>query len=277
MTDVLAGAGAARYEIVRKIGEGASARVYLGVDRTSRSPVAVKVLRPELAATVSLSRFRREIGYLQTLRHSNILPILDASLDGDTPFLVMPYADGATLRERLIERRQLPLAEALRIAGEIALGLDHAHSHNIVHRDLKPANVLFVGDRTMIGDFGIARAIVASASEEKLSSSGIVVGTPDYMSPEQLFAEATVDGRCDVYALACVTYEMLVGEPPFTGATPISVAVQHAVRAMRPVRSVRPDVPGSVETAIRCALAKDADQRPATAVAFYEQLEHPSS
>jgi serine/threonine-protein kinase len=184
----------------------------------------------------------------------------------------MPYLAGATLRVRLNERGPMPLETVLNIVTQLASALDYAHAQNVVHRDLKPENVLFAGDRVMLCDFGIARAIIAS-SEDALSSSGIAIGTPAYMSPEQALQIENIDGRTDIYALGCVTYEMLTGDPPFTGASLMALMSRHASQEPFPIRSVRPEVPPHIEEAIRIALAKDPRDRQRTATAFAAQLQ----
>lgn len=263
-----------RYTIVREIGRGAMAIVYEGVDAERADRVAIKVLRPELAQSVSARRFNREIAFLRLLHHPNILPILDASDDhAEWLFLVAPYLAEDTLRQLVTRSGPLPLDATMRIVVNLASALDYAHSRNIVHRDLKPENVLFDGTRAVLADFGIARAIVASFDEQRLSSSGIVVGTPQYMSPEQQVGDPLIDGRTDIYALGCVTYEMLAGEPPFGQRSLLGVAAAHARQPPQSIRSVRPDVPPEVESAIMAAMAKRLHERPATAAGFVACLQ----
>lgn len=262
-----------RYAIAREVGRGSMARVYLAVDQENGQRVAIKVLRPELALSVSAARFLREIQYLRTLRHRNILPILDAADSGELLYFVMPFADGPTLRARLAKDGQLPLIDSVRIASQLADALDYAHAHNIVHRDLKPENVLFDRDLVVLCDFGIARAIVMSSTEDALSSSGIALGTPSYMSPEQALFDAPIDGRSDIYALGCVMYEMLTGELPFPGAGQLALAAAHAAVSPRPIRTVRPEVPSAMEAAVFSAMSKSVGARPGSGRAFIQMLE----
>jgi serine/threonine-protein kinase len=263
---------AARYSIVREIGRGGVAVVFEAVDSDTEESVAIKVLRPELVASVSAQRFLREIHFLRDLTHPNILPIIDAFETDELPYFVMPYARGGSLRERLRQHGPIPLDVAHTIARDLASAIDYAHSRNILHRDIKPENVLFDGPRSLLCDFGIARAIVLSATEPHFSSSGVVVGTPLYMSPEQFLLDAPIDGACDVYALGCVVYEMLTAEPPFAMSNALTLAWAHATQPPRSIRSVRPEVPVTMEAAVLAAMEKDVRRRPSSATAFVEQL-----
>ena len=263
---------ASRYQLRSELGRGAMALVYLAEDRQTGREVAVKVLRPELAASIGASRFHREIHFLATLHHPNILPILDSDEAGIFLYYVMPYVRGETLRARLDREGALPLPAVLRIAGELASAIDYAHTRNIIHRDIKPDNILFDGDRAMICDFGVARALVVS-NDDGLSSSGLAVGTPSYMSPEQALEARDIDGRTDIYALGCVTYEMLSGERPFTGPNAQAIIARHISQPPRSIRVVRPDVPEHVERAVVAALAKRASERPRNGADFVRQLE----
>ena len=261
-----------RYDIVREVGRGSMARVYLAVDRVESQRVAIKVLREELASSVIAARFLREIRYLRSLRHPNILPVLEAEESGNRLYFVMPYAEGQSLRARLIERGALSLPDVLGVASALADALDYAHAHNVLHRDLKPENILFDGDRVLLCDFGVARAIVLSSTEERLSSSGIILGTPCYMSPEMTLGDRPIDGRCDIYALGCVTYEMLTGEVPFPVAGALAQAAAHVTVPPRPIRTVRPDVPETMEAAVFWAMSKSVEHRPPSARAFVQSL-----
>lgn len=245
--------------------------VYLALDLRHQRNVAIKVLRPEFAVAVPTERFLREIQIEAQLKHPYILPLFDSGDADGLPFYVMPHVPGGSLRARLNQEAQLPFDEALRITHEVAEALSHAHAHGFVHRDVKPGNILLDESHALLADFGIARA-VSVLGGTALSQSGLVVGTPEYMSPEQGSEGAKVDGRSDVYALACVLYEMLSGEPPFTGATAQVVIARHMADAPRSLRVVRSTVPDHVEEAIRTALAKVPADRYATAEKFVAAL-----
>src|SRR5256885_1932339 len=200
------------------------ATAYLAQDMKHRRQVAIKVLKPELAGALGPERFLREIEIAARLQHPHILPLHDSGDADGFLYYVMPYVEGESLRQRLVREKQLPLEEALQITGAVASALSYAHSHDVVHRDIKPENILLSGGEAVVADFGIARAITA-AGGDKLTATGIAVGTPAYMSPEQVAGRAQLDGRTDVYSLGCVLYEMLAGAPPLTA--PTSEAVAH--------------------------------------------------
>ena len=248
------------------------ARVYRAHDRQHDRDVAIKVLHPELARAVGAERFLREIHIAARLQHPHILPLHDSGTADGLLYFVMPFVDGETLRDRLRREKQLPIDDALRIAREVADALAHAHDHNIVHRDIKPSNILLSGGHAIVADFGIARAITAAGRPE-VTTAGTAVGTPEYMSPEQASAEPSVDGRSDVYSLACVLYEMLGGEPPFTGRTPQVVMARHRQESPLPLKVLRPQLPPTVERALRIALAKVPADRFGTAREFAHQLD----
>jgi serine/threonine-protein kinase len=232
--DRLAVALADRYRIERELGAGGMATVYLAQDLKHDRQVAVKVLRPELAAVIGAERFLSEIKTTANLQHPHILPLFDSGIaqgsgagPGTEPpssraaeflFYVMPYIDGESLRDRLSREKQLPIADAIRIATEVASALDYAHRHNVIHRDIKPENILLHDGRALVADFGIALA-ASKAGGTRMTETGMSLGTPTYMSPEQAMGEREITARSDIYALGCVTYEMLLGEPPFTGPT----------------------------------------------------------
>ncbi|MBA3495630.1 MAG: serine/threonine protein kinase, partial [Gemmatimonadales bacterium] len=242
----LAAALADRYRIERELGRGGMAVVYLARDLKHDRPVALKVLRPELAAALGPARFEREIRFASLLQHPHILPVFDS---GDTAathgagawlWFTMPYIDGESLRDRLRRERQLPVGEAVRIAHEAARALDYAHRNGVVHRDVKPENILLTGDGdTLVADFGIGQGLGEPAESERLTMTGVIVGTPAYMSPEQAAGERELDGRSDIYSLGCVLYEMLAGEAPFTGPTAQALAVRRITEAPRPIRASR--------------------------------------
>jgi serine/threonine-protein kinase len=263
MTEILprlAAALADRYRIERELGAGGMATVYLAEDLKHQRKVAVKVLRPELAAALGHERFLREITTTANLRHPHILPLYDSGEAGEFLFYVMPYAEGETLRERLDREKQLPLDDALRIAGEVADALSYAHSRGVIHRDIKPENILLESGHAVVADFGIARA-VSAAGGDQLTKTGVAVGTAAYMSPEQAAGDEELDGRSDLYALGCVLYEMLAGLPPFTGPTFESLTRQHLTAEPRPITQLRPAVPAEVAAALERALAKTPADR----------------
>ena len=261
-----------RYRVERELGRGATATVYLAQDLRHDRQVALKVLYPELAASLGPERFRREIAIASKLSHPNILPLYDSGGAGGLLYYVMPYVAGESLRDRLRREIQLPVAEALRIARQVADALGHAHTQGLVHRDVKPGNILLQGDHASVADFGVARAI-ETASSERLTETGLAVGTAFYMSPEQAAGRGRVDGRSDVYALGCVLYEMLAGEPPFTGSTSQAVVAKHMQAPIPDVRVVRPSAPRRLQRAIERALAKVPADRFATAGEFAEALD----
>jgi serine/threonine-protein kinase len=260
-----------RFSIVREIGRGGMATVYLAEEQHPKRLVAIKVLNPELGARLGRERFIREVELLSNLTHPHIVPIFAAGEAQGLLYFVMPYQEGETLRERIHREGQLPIGFSLQIAREIADALQYAHGKNAVHRDIKPENVLISGEHAVVADFGIARAISASVGEG-LTETGLSVGTPSYMSPEQASLGDSLDGRSDIYALGCVLYEMLAGEPPFTGRTPQAVMARHAVDPAPRLRTVRTTVPQDVEAAIQKALSKSPVDRFDTAADFGEAL-----
>jgi serine/threonine-protein kinase len=249
-----------RYAIERQAGAGGMATVYLARDLKHGRAVAIKVLRPELAATIGTDRFLREVEMAARLQHPHILPVYDSGAADGVFYYVMPFVEGESLRDRLDRERQLPTEEAVRLAREAASALEYAHSHGVVHRDIKPENILLFGGHAVVADFGIARAVEAS-SGPALTGMGIAIGTPAYMSPEQATASSEVDGRSDQYSLACVLYEMLAGERAFSGPSVQSVMTKSITGPRPRVREVRASVPPGTEAAIVKALATDPEQR----------------
>jgi serine/threonine-protein kinase len=267
---------AGRYAIERELGAGGMATVYLAADLRHDRRVAIKTVRPELAASVGAERFLREIRIAAKLQHPHILPLFDSGAVGDLLFYVMPYVEGESLRDRLTRERQLPVAEALHLTREIADALAYAHSLGVVHRDVKPENILLAGGHALVADFGIACAVSAAGSP-RITESGLAIGTPAYMSPEQATAEPQIDGRSDLYSLACVLYEMLAGEPPYTGPTAQVVLARRLTDPMPSLRAARDTVPDVVEGAVRRALARAPTDRFATVAAFADALSAPAT
>ncbi len=231
--DQLRSALSDRYAIERELGRGGMAVVYLAEDRKLGRAVALKVLRPELAASLGAERFLRETEIAAKLTHPNILALHDRGDADGLLYYTMPYVEGESLSDRLARERQLPVDEALQITREVAEALAHAHAQGIVHRDIKPDNILFEGGHAVVADFGIARAIDVAAGE-RLTETGLAVGTPAYMSPEQASGVEGVDARSDQYALACVLYEMLAGEPPFPGSSAQAILARKVTEPPRP-------------------------------------------
>ena len=277
LTDATGGAGrgpptlGARYRVERELGRGGMATVYLARDLRHDRLVALKVLHPELAAMLGPERFLREIQLTARLDHPSILPLLDSGADDGRLWYAMSYVEGGSLRDRLRREVQLGVDEAVRIAREVAGALDYAHARGIVHRDIKPENVLLNGERVLVADFGIAKALLAGDAG-KLTETGLALGTPSYMSPEQAAGDSHLDRRADVYALGCVLYELLMGQPPFTGPTAQAILARQAVDPVPSLRTVRGTVPASVEAAIVRALAKVPADRFPTAGRFAEAL-----
>jgi predicted ATPase len=255
----LSAALADRYTIERELGAGGMATVYLAEDLKHKRKVALKVLRPELLAAGGHERFLREITTTANLRHPKILPLFDSGEVADCLFYVMPYVEGESLRDRLTRETQLPIADALRIAADVADALSYAHARGVIHRDIKPENILLESGHAIVADFGIAHAVTASGGE-KLTLTGMAIGTPYYMSPEQANGE-TVDARSDLYALACMVYEILAGSPPFTGPTPIAILARHALDPVPALGTVRSDITKPVAAAVERALAKTPSDR----------------
>jgi serine/threonine-protein kinase len=275
MTQTLASFASAladRYAVERELGRGGMATVYLAEDRKHGRKVAIKVLRPGLAASLGAERFLREIGIAARLAHPHIVPLIDSGEANGMLYYVQPFVPGGSLRERLDAEKRLALKETLRIAQEVGAGLDYAHRNRFVHRDVKPENVLFADGHALLADFGVAR--VYSASEtEGVTDAGIAVGTPEYMSPEQASGEPNVGSASDVYSLACVVYEMLTGEPPVRGMGARATLAKQVTDVPRPVRALRPDAPAHIERTLARALAKDPGERFPTVAEFVAALQ----
>jgi serine/threonine protein kinase/tetratricopeptide (TPR) repeat protein len=262
-----------RYTLLEELDRGGMSRVYRAREELPDREVAIKVLDEELSARLGRERFVREVEVTSKLVHPHIVPVYSAGDAGGTLYYVMPYIDGESLRDRLArEEGRLPIAEALEITREVADALQHAHDRGIVHRDVKPANILFQGGHAVVADFGIARALRAAESGGEFTQSGLPLGTPDYMSPEQAGAEGPVDGRTDTYALACVLYEMLAGQPPFHSRTSQATLARHLTDTMPPLRPVRSSVPQGVEQIITQALSKAPADRHRQVTHFADAL-----
>jgi eukaryotic-like serine/threonine-protein kinase len=261
-----------RYRIGRELGHGGTATVYLAQDLRLDRSIALKVLYPELALTVGVQRFLREIRIMTRLRHPHILPLFDSGEAGEGRlWYTMPYVEGETLRQRLIRQQQLPLEETLRIAADVLSALGCAHEQGIIHRDIKPENILLERGEAVLADFGVAHAI-SIATSDRLTGTGFRVGTPAYMSPEQAAGRLEIDGRTDLYSLGCILYESLAGERPFPGPTSLPGITQRL--AVRPpsLRIWQPTIPKMVEHAIERALAPDPAERYGTAEEFRQAL-----
>ena len=278
MTELQAGrlnsALLSRYAIERTLGQGGMATVYLARDVRHERKVALKVLRPELAAVIGGERFLREIRLTANLQHPHILPLHDSGEADSFLYYVMPYVEGESLRDWLNRERHLPVDDALRVTTQVAAALSYAHQHGVIHRDIKPENILLASGAAVVADFGIARA-VTEAGAGRLTETGLSLGTPQYMSPEQATGDRELDGRSDVYALGCVLYEMLAGEPPYTGPTAQSVIAKVLTEQPRRIRSARPTVPVHVEAAIHKAMAKLPADRFRSAAEFADALATP--
>jgi serine/threonine-protein kinase len=271
LRDELQGRLADRYTIERELGQGGMATVYLARDLRHGRPVALKVLRPDLAAIIGTERFLREIQVAAGLTHPHILPLHDSGEAGGLLYYVMPFIEGESLRDRLTREGRLPTAEALRLGREVAEALEHAHRHGIVHRDIKPENILLWSGHAVVADFGIARAIDA-AGGGRITEAGAPVGSPMYMSPEQAESDPEVDGRSDVYSLGCVLYEALTGRAPFSGPTVLAIVVSRLLDTPPTLRAVEPGLPEGCETVIAHAMARERDQRFSSAADFAAAL-----
>ncbi len=270
----LSAALADRYRIERELGAGGMATVYLAHDLRHDRKVALKVLRPELAAAIGAERFLSEIRTTANLQHPHILPLFDSGEADEFLFFVMPYVEGETVHDRLNREKQLPVADATRITSEVASALDYAHRHGVIHRDIKPENILLHDGQALVADFGIALA-VSTAGSSRMTETGISLGTPLYMSPEQAMGQREITARSDVYALGAVLYEMLTGDPPFTGSTAQAIVTRAAMESPRAMVPQRHTIPAHVEAAVMKALEKLPADRFATAAEFADALARP--
>jgi serine/threonine-protein kinase len=265
-----------RYAIERELAEGGMATVYIADDLKLHRKVAIKVLRPELSSVSASDRFAREIAIVANLHHPHIVPLYDSGEVDGRPFYVMPFIEGESLRAKLQREKQIAVDEALSITRQIASALDYAHAQRLVHRDVKPENIMLHMGDAMVTDFGVALA-ASAVYGERLTATGVALGTPHYMSPEQAAGEPDLDARSDVYSLACVLYELLTGEPPYTGATVQAVMAKRFTTPAPPVRRVRPIVSAAVEQALLKALSNAPADRFASCGAFVEAFNHPAT
>jgi len=266
---------AGRYEIEREIGHGGMANVYLARDVRHSREVALKVLRPELAAIIGAERFVKEIEVTANLQHPNILPLYDSGEAGGFLYYVMPYLEGESLRIKLNREKQLSVEDTIEIAKAMAAALEFAHQHDVIHRDIKPENILLQAGQALVADFGIALA-VSQAGGTRLTETGLSLGTPHYMSPEQATGDREIDARSDVYSLGAVVYEMLTGDPPHTGNTMQAIVAKVLTETPIPISRMRDMIPPNVEDAVQRALAKSPADRFACAADFAAALTNPS-
>ncbi|HEU4800979.1 MAG TPA: protein kinase [Gemmatimonadales bacterium] len=265
------------YRIERRLGAGGMATVYLAEDLRHRREVAIKVLRPELGAVIGGERFLAEIRTTAKLQHPHILPLYDSGAAAGLLYYVMPFVEGESLRDRIDRDQQLPIGDVVRIASEVSSALDYAHRHGVIHRDIKPENILLHDGAALVADFGIALAVSQAGGATRLTETGLSLGTPCYMSPEQAMGQRAITAQADVYALGAITYEMLVGEPPFTGPTAQAVAARVLTDQPRPLSTVRRTVPPHLEQAVLAALQKLPADRQTTAAEFARQLATPDA
>ncbi len=264
-----------RYDLQRELGRGGMATVYLARDLKHRRSVAIKILHPHLAASVGLERFQREVEIAARLNHPRILTLIDSGEADGFLYYVMPYVQGESLRARLKREGRLPLSETVRIARDVATALGYAHEQGVVHRDIKPENVMFHEGETTVTDFGISKAL-SGDGDTNLTQAGTALGTPAYMSPEQASGDDALDGRSDLYSLGCMLYEMLAGQPPFTGLTAQAVIMKRFTEAVPSISAARDDIPAGIDRTLARALARNPDDRFATAAQFIQALSTPT-
>jgi eukaryotic-like serine/threonine-protein kinase len=264
------------FEIERELPRGGMSRVFVATERALRRHVVIKVLSPELAASLSAERFRREIAWAARLQHPLIVPLLSSGLAGTHLYYTMPLVDGESLRARMNRERPMAIADITRIIEDVASALAYAHEVGVVHRDIKPENIMFFHGRAVVLDFGIGKALLDAATEEtevlRITQAGMALGTPMYVAPEQARADPALDHRADLYALGVVAYEMLTGHPPFTGRSPALVIEAHAKRLPERIETRRPDVPPNLSTLVMKCLAKAPGDRPGSGREIVEAL-----
>jgi TolB-like protein/tetratricopeptide (TPR) repeat protein len=262
-----------RYVIERELGRGGMATVYLARDLKHSRPVALKILLPELAAVLGPDRFQREIRFAARLQHPHILTVLDSGEAAGQLWFTMPYVEGESLRARLARERRLSVADALSVLQDVAQALAYAHRHGVVHRDIKPENILLTEDAALVTDFGVAKPMAAAGDDGVITTVGLALGTPQYMAPEQIAGDPSLDQRADLYAFGVVAYEVLAGEPPFRAASPRAILAAHLVEQAPPLITKRPDVPPQVAQVVASCLEKDPDARPESASAIVQALQ----
>jgi len=262
-----------RYVIERELGRGGMATVYLARDLKHSRPVALKILLPELAVVLGPDRFQREIRFAARLQHPHILTVLDSGEAAGQLWFTMPYVEGESLRARLARERRLSVADALSVLQDVAQALAYAHRHGVVHRDIKPENILLTEDAALVTDFGVAKPMAAAGDDGVITTVGLALGTPQYMAPEQIAGDPSLDQRADLYAFGVVAYEVLAGEPPFRAASPRAILAAHLVEQAPPLITKRPDVPPQVAQVVASCLEKDPDARPESASAIVQALQ----
>jgi TolB-like protein/tRNA A-37 threonylcarbamoyl transferase component Bud32 len=269
----LAAALADRYRNERELGAGGMATVYLAEDLKHHRQVAVKVLRPELAASLGSERFLREVTIAANLQHPHVVPLYDSGHSDGFLYYVMPYVEGTSLRQKLLREGELPIVEAVRILRDVADAMAYAHLHGVVHRDIKPENVMLSGRHALVTDFGVAKAVSQATGRQTLTTAGVALGTPAYMCPEQAAADPHTDHRADIYAFGVVAYELLTGRPPFTGGSPQAVLSAHVTMAPDPVTRHRASIPPILAALVMRCLEKKSADRPQSADELIPQLE----
>jgi len=269
------------YSLERELPRGGMSRVFVATENALRRQVVIKVLSPELAATLSADRFKREIALAARLQHPHIVPLLNAGLAGEHLYYTMPLVDGESLRERMNRERPMALADIVGIIEEVARALAYAHDEGVVHRDIKPENVMFFRDQAVVLDFGIGKALVRASTSEteilRITQAGMSLGTPTYIAPEQAAGDASLDHRADLYALGVVAYEMITGHPPFAGRSPVQVIEAHARRKPDPIETRRPGVPRNLTAIVMQCLEKAPADRPASGHEIVRTLAPPAA
>jgi serine/threonine-protein kinase len=267
-----------QYTLGKELPRGGMSRVFAATEKALGRSVVIKVLSPELAVTLSAERFKREIKLAARLQHPHIVPLLNTGQAADSLYFTMPLVEGESLRERINRERPMSIENVARILEEVAGALEYAHAQGVVHRDIKPENVMFFHEQAVVLDFGIGKALTAATDDNirgsgaRITQSGMSLGTPMYISPEQAAGDPDLDHRADIYSLGVVAYEMLTGHPPFSGRTPQSIFVQHAERLPDPIADKRPEVPGPIANIVMKCLEKDPRKRPQTAAEIVQAL-----